>query len=254
MVVTVISSLKPPVEASASPPVYWPSALSGGNYAKLFSQETGFTGYLLNSLVVSLVTVVLTVVVSVLAGYGFARFRFPARGALFGLILAVLMIPYPTLLIPLYVILTKIGLGGNTVGVGLVLTMFQLPFGIYMMRNSFESVPRGVEEAATMDGATVLATLRHVLLPIVRPGIVTVGLYAFVNSWNEFLAPLIFLTDSSSYTLPIALLYVQQGQLGTIDYGALQAGVTTTMLPCVLIFLLLQRYYVSGLIAGAVKS
>lgn len=251
---SVLTSVKTPQDAAASPPHWLPGHVSGANYDKLLHYGIGFTGYLANSVVVSAVTVVLTVAVSVLAGYGFSRYRFPLRGALFAVILTVFMIPYPTILISLYVVLTKVGLGGSTVGVGLVLTMFQIPFAVYLMRNSFDAVPRQLEEAARVDGASTPRLLRTVILPVVRPGIVTVALFAFINSWNEFLAPLIFLTDSSRYTLPVALLSVSQGQLGTIDYGALQAGVTLTMLPCVVIFLALQRYYVSGLVAGAVKS
>lgn len=254
LALSVLTSFKTPADAAASPPSWLPDALSGVNYAKLIDYGIGLPRYLRNSAVVSLTTVVLTVSVSVLAGYGFSRYRFPFRGALFTVILTVFMIPYPTVLISLYVVLTKIGLGGTTFGVGLVLTMFQLPFGIYLMRNSFDSVPRQMEEAARIDGASTARLLLTVVLPVVRPGVVTVGLFAFVNSWNEFLAPLVFLTDSDLYTLPVALLSVRQGQLGTIDYGALQAGVTLTMLPCVVVFLALQRYYVSGLVAGAVKS
>ena len=130
---------------------------------------------------------------------------------------------------------------------------FQLPFAVFMMRNSFDSVPRALEEAARVDGARTFEVIRDVALRIVMPGIVTVALFAFIAAWNEFLGALIFLTDSDKFTLPVMLTSVQTGELGSVTYGPLQAGVTLAMLPCVALFLLLQRYYVNGLIAGALK-
>ena len=122
------------------------------------------------------------------------------------------------------------------------------------MRNSFDSVPREIDESALIDGCTSLSLLYRIMLTVVLPGIITVGLFAFLNAWNEFLAALIFMTDSDNYTLPVQLITVQSGYLGTIDWGALQAGVTVTIFPCLVLFLLLQRYYVRGLVAGAVKG
>ena len=124
---------------------------------------------------VSGLCVVLTLLISTLGGYAFARFRFPGRNALFLLTLAILMVPYATLLIPLYVLLNTLGLQNSLVGVALVLTMFQLPFSTFMMRISFESVPRELDEAAMVDGCSSFSALWRVLLPAVRPGLITVG-------------------------------------------------------------------------------
>jgi multiple sugar transport system permease protein len=122
------------------------------------------------------------------------------------------------------------------------------------MRNAFDSVPREIEEAALLDGCTPFTMLYRVMLSIVRPGVITIGIYAFLNSWNEFLAALIFMTKETSFTLPILLTSVRSGYYGAIDWGALQAGLMVTILPCIIIFLILQRYYISGLTGGATKG
>jgi multiple sugar transport system permease protein len=224
------------------------------NYSRLVHYGSGLGPYVLNTAVVSLVTVVVTVVCTTLGGYAVARLAFPGKNALFLVTLAILMVPYTTILIPLYIVLGWLGLQNSLVGLGLVLAMFQLPFGLFMMRNSFEALPVELEEAALIDGCTPSGALRRVLLRGVAPGMVTVALFSFLASWNEFVAPLIFLTDGSKFTLPVALFNLQSGNLGSVDFGALQAGVVTAAVPCVLIFLLLQRYYVSGFSAGALKG
>jgi multiple sugar transport system permease protein len=135
----------------------------------------------------------------------------------------------------------------------LIYTTFQLPFSIFMMRNAFDAVLKALVEAARIDGASQWTLLIGIMVPIAFPAAATVALFAFLNSWNEFLAALIFLSDQNKFTLPIMLVNVSSGLYGIIDWGALQAGVTITMLPCLVLFLLLQRYYVRGMTAGAVK-
>ena len=129
----------------------------------------------------------------------------------------------------------------------------QLPFSIFMMRNAFDAVPKEIEDAARVDGAPIFSVLHRIMLPLVLPGVATVAIFAFLASWNEFLAALILLTDQKKYTLPVLMAAVRSGQFGTIDWGAVQSGVTLMMAPCLVIFLALQRYYIRGLTAGAVK-
>ena len=224
------------------------------NYQRLFAYGEGISTYLVNSVVVSALTVVGTLVVTVFAGYALARFQFPGKNLLFVATLAILMIPHPTILVPLYTLLKTIGLQNNLIGVALVLIMFQLPFGLFMMRNAFESVPRELEEAATLDGLSNFGALLRVLLRAVLPSMVTVGMFAFLASWNEFLAPLIFLSDSSKFTLPIALVAFRSSNFDSIDFGALQAGIVVTAIPCLLVFTLLQRHYVRGFASGALRG
>ena len=225
-----------------------------GNYVTLAGYQSGIGVYLLNSLFVSALTVALTLIISLLGGYAFARFDFPGKNLLFLSTLAILMVPYATLLIPLYVLLNSVGLSNSLVGVALVLTMFQLPFSTFMMRISFESVPKEMDEAAMVDGCSTFSALWRVLLPAVRPGLLTVGLFAFLASWNDFMAPLILINDTNRMTLPLAVSNLRGQVQGVVDYGATEAGVVVLALPCVLLFLLLQRQYVSGFMSGAFKG
>jgi multiple sugar transport system permease protein len=224
------------------------------NYRRLVAYGDGLAAYLVNTTVVAVITVAVTVTATTLGGYAVARFTFPGRNLLFFVTLAILMVPYTTILIPLYIFLGWIGLQNSLLGLGLVLAMFQLPFGLFMMRNSFEALPVELEEAALIDGCSPTGALLRVLLRGVAPGMVTVALFSFLASWNEFVAPLIFLTDGSKFTLPVALFNMQSGNLGSVDYGALQSGVVAAAVPCLFVFLLLQRYYVRGFTSGALKG
>ena len=248
------NSVKTPAEAIASPPTLLPTELSIENYIKLNEYGDGIYRYTYNSVVASVLTVIGSIVLSTLAGYGFSRFSFPGKNILFVMILATLMIPFQSILIPLFLILTRLDLHNTLFGLSLVYITFQLPFGVFIMRNTFDTVPREIEEAALLDGCSSLSMLYRVMLTIVRPGIITVGIYAFLNAWNEFLAALIFMTREDMFTLPILLVTVRSGYYGAIDWGAVQAGVTITIIPSVILFLMLQRYYISGLMGGALKG
>lgn len=250
---SALTSLETSTEAMASPPVYWPSHFSLENYRKLAAYGQGIRLYLWNSASVATMTVLATLVLSTLGGYGFSRFRFPGRNALFMLILVTLMIPYQSILNPLFILLRILHLQDTQVGLALVYTTFQLPFAVFMMRNAFDAIPIEIEEAAVLDGCNPLNLLRQVMLPLVGPGLATVGLFAFFGSWNELLAALILISDARAFTLPVMLLNAQSGQLGSVNWGVMQAGITLSILPCALLFLLLQRHYIHGLVAGAVK-
>jgi multiple sugar transport system permease protein len=228
--------------------------LSSQHYERLLHYGYGLGNYLTNTTIVVVLTVVLSVVVAVLGGYAFARFDFPGKTLLFVITLAILMVPHATLLIPLYVVLGGVGLLNTLLGLSLVLVMFQLPFSLFMMRNSFDAIPRELDEAALVDGCSTFQAMRMVLLPAVTPGVITVALFAFLTGWNEFIAALILLNDGELFTLPVALVSIQQGDWGIIDFGALQAGVVVSALPCLILFLLLQRAYMSGFTQGAVRG
>ena len=251
---TGLASLRTGTEARQPPLPPWPThGISFDTYKVLDTFGSGVWQHTLNSLLVALGTVVLTVIVSLLAGYGFSRFRFPLKNVFFILIIATLMIPFQSILTPLFIILARLGLNNSLVGLVLVYVTLQLPFSVFMMRNAFDAVPREIEEAARIDGAHDLTLLLRVLLPLVMPGVATVAIFAFLNSWNEFLAALILLSDNDKYTLPVLMTAVRAGRLGAVDWGAVQAGVMVMTLPCLAVFLVLQRYYLRGLMAGAVK-
>ena len=253
MVWSVANSFKPAAAALADPVSLFSSRFSIENYRRLETVGAGWYVYAANSVMIALGTVALTLIVAVPAGYGFSKFKFPGQLALFIVVMATLMIPFQSILTPLFLVLKYLKLQNSQLGLVLIYTTFQLPFSIFMMRNAFDAVPKALVEAARIDGASQWTVLLRIMVPIAFPGVATVALFAFLNSWNEFLAALIFLSDQNKFTLPIMLVNVSSGLYGIIDWGALQAGVTVTMIPCLVLFLLLQRYYVRGMTAGAVK-
>ncbi|MFD5861473.1 carbohydrate ABC transporter permease [Streptomyces chartreusis] len=250
----ILNSFKDTKEANQSPPTWFPQSWSLDNYAKFAEYGSGLGTYLWNSVLVSTLVVVGTVTITVLAGYGFARFQFRGKGLLFSSTLLILMVPHATLLIPLFMVLKWLQLTGTVFGLALVQIMFHLPFATFLMRNSFDSVPQEIEDAALVDGCGTLRAFRFISLPLAIPGIVTVALFTFIASWNEFLLPLVFLNGDDSFTLPVMLANLSTGQYGEVDWGALQAGVVIAMMPVLVLYLFLQRYYVAGLINGAIRG
>lgn len=253
LVLSFLASIKTQADASAVPPHYLPSALSLEGYQHVLNFGAGLWTYVANSLGVAALTIVLCLVLSVPAGFALARFAIPGKNVIFLILLTPLMIPYQALLTPLYLMFAKLGLANSLMGLALVHTILQIPFSVYLMRNAFEAVPRELEEAAVIDGCSTFVSFRRVFLPLVMPGMVTVALFAFIASWNEFLAALIFMNKETAFTVPIMLVSVRTGHLGAVDWGALQAGIMISVLPCILVYVFLQKYYVSGLLGGAVK-
>jgi multiple sugar transport system permease protein len=254
LVMSVLASLKPTAEAAASPPTYLPHSLSLDSYERLWSYQQGLPTYLVNSGGTALLTIAFTLLLTIPAAYALARFPIPAKEVVFVFLLLALIVPYQALLTPMFLMFAKVGLTNTLVGLAIVHTAIQLPFSLYVLRNSLSAVPRELEEAAITDGASSWQVLLRVCIPSTVPAIVTVALFAFIMSWNEFLGALVMMSKGSSFTLPLILAAARtETSLGGTDWGMLQAGVTISIIPCVLVYLLLQRYYVSGLMTGAVK-
>jgi multiple sugar transport system permease protein len=254
IVLSVLASVKTTAEAAAVPPTYVPHELSLDSYQRLWSYQAGLPTYLGNSFATALMTIAFTLALTIPAGYALARFPVPGKELIFVFLLLALIIPYQALLTPIFLMFAQVKLTNTLVGLAIVHTAIQLPFSLYIMRNSFESVPRELEEAALTDGGNSWQILRSIFIPAVVPAIVTVALFAFVTSWNEFLAALVLLSRASTFTLPLILASARaETSLGGTDWGMLQAGITIAMIPCIAIYLLLQKYYVSGLLSGAVK-
>jgi multiple sugar transport system permease protein len=230
------------------------SHLATGNYRTLLSGQDDIIRNVVNSLIVGVLTALLTAVVALLAGYGFALFRFRGSGLVFSLVLLAFMIPFQAVLTPLFLELHFLHLLNSLIGLALFYTTFNLPVGVYVMRNSFLQVPGEIVDAARVDGASVTRTLVSVLRPLVLPGIATTALFAFLFSWTEFLGALTFMTNDSLFTLPVALSNIETGTYGAINYGLLLAGAVIAMIPCVVVYVAMQRYYVRGLISGALKG
>ena len=254
LALSFFASVKPTAEAAASPPTYYPHGLSLDSYQRLWTYQEGLPTYLANSLGTALLTIALTLLLTVPAAYALARFPIPGKEVIFVVLLLALIVPYQALLTPMFLMFAKMGLTNSLLGLAVLHTAIQLPFSLYILRNSFSAVPRELEEAAIMDGASSWQALRRVFVPSTVPAIVTVALFAFIMSWNEFLGALVMMSKSSSFTLPLILAAARtETSLGGTDWGMLQAGIAISIIPCVLVYLLLQRYYVSGLMSGAVK-
>ncbi len=248
----VFRSLLPSTLVTSAPSTADVHHLTVANYSGLI--RGGILHYALNSLLVAVMTAAATAVVATMAGYGFARFRFRGSGVVFALVLATLMVPFQALLTPLFLEMHTLGLTDNLIGLALFYTTFNLPFGVFVMRNTFLQIPWELSEQAAVDGASATRTLVSVLRPLVVPGIATTVLYAFLFSWTEFVGALTFLTSNDLFTLPLALLNMEYGSVGQVNFGYLEAGAVIAMIPCVVLYVALQRYYIRGLTSGVVKG
>jgi multiple sugar transport system permease protein len=254
LVVSISASLKTTQEAAAIPPTYFTHQLSLDSYHRLWSYQAGLLAYLINSGGTALMTIAFCLLLTIPAGYALARFPVPGKELIFVFLLLSLIVPYQSLLTPIFFMFARLHLTNTLVGLAIVHTTIQIPFSVYIMRNSFEAIPREIEEAAVIDGASSLQILFHVCLPAIRPAIVTVSLFAFITSWNEFLGALVIMNRGATFTLPLILANArQETSIGGTDWGLLQAGITISIIPCVLFYVLLQKYYVSGFTSGAIK-
>ncbi|GAA3596968.1 carbohydrate ABC transporter permease [Nonomuraea rosea] len=208
--------------------------------------------YMRNSAIVALGTVLIGAVFALLSATAVARFRFKGRTGFLALLLVAQMIPAEALLIPLFLSVKRLGLYDQLLGLIVAQVALTLPFGIWMLRTFVAAVPKSLEEAAWIDGASRLTTFWKVLFPLVAPGLVATSIFSFITAWNELIMALYLIGDPTKYTMPVALQYFF-GQKGT-DWGAIMASSTMMTIPVVIFFLLVQRRMVSGLVAGAVKG
>jgi multiple sugar transport system permease protein len=251
---SIMASLKTTQEAAAIPPTYFTHQLSLDSYERLWRYQAGLPTYVFNSGATALLTIAFCLMLTIPAGYALARFPIPGKEFIFVFLLLALIIPYQALLTPIFFMFAQLHLTNTLVGLAIVHTAIQVPFSVYIMRNSFESVPREMEEAAVIDGATTWQVLTRIFVPAIRPAIVTVSLFAFITSWNEFLGALVMMNRGAIFTLPLILANArQETSIGGTDWGMLQAGITISIIPCILFYVLLQKYYVSGFTSGAVK-
>jgi len=228
-----------------------PSTINLSNYPRVWN-TIDFPRHFFNSLFVTAMTVLLVVVIATMAGYAFARFRFPARDGIFYLFLASMMIPGQTILIPMYILLQRIGLQNTLPGLSLSYLGGSLPFAIFLMRAFFRTMPTELADAGKIDGCSNLGVFVRIFLPLARPGIATITIFQFVNTWNEFLFATTFISTPEVKTLQSAL-YNAVGQYST-DWTALSTGLVMSIIPLVIVYLVLQRQFIQGLTAGAIKG
>lgn len=233
----------------AYPPSLWPSQPTLSNFGQVW-EAVPFGRYFLNSVLVAAASVGLNLVLASLAAFPLARMRFRGRESLFVGILATMMIPLPVILIPLFVLSQRLGLLNSYAG--LILPTAVSAFGIFLMRQAFLAIPREIEEAAVIDGANPWQVFWQVMLPLTKPSLATLAIFVFVGSWGDFLWPLIVLKDPDLYTLPVGISYLA----GTFsaNWRLIAAGSVLSIIPIVLVFIGLQRFFIGGQTAGAVKG
>jgi multiple sugar transport system permease protein len=242
-------SLMTPGEASTFPPPLLPGHPTLGNYRELFA-HVGLGRYLANSVFLTAVATLLSLVFNVAAGYGFAKLRFAGRDRIFRLLLGALVIPGQVAMVPLFLLLKQLGLV-NTYG-GVIVPAMASVFGIFLVRQYALSIPDELLEAARIDGASEFRIFRLIVVPLLKPIVVTLALFTLLSTWNDFMWPLIVLTDKDLYTLPVALASLSREHVQ--DDEMMMAGSVVTVLPVLLVFLALQRYYIQGLMLGGVKG
>ena len=235
-------------ELSTLPVPLWPKQWLVENYVDPWRQYP-FARWLTNSIVIAVVSVVLTVMINLSAGYAFAKLRFPGRNILFLLILSTLMVPVQVIMIPQFQIVIDLNLLNSTWGV--VIPRLAEAFGLFMARQFFLAIPDELLEAAKCDGAGHFRTFWKIVLPLSKPLIAVLVIFTFMWRWNEFIWPLIVLTDSNSYTLPVGLQFLI-GQFST-NFGPLLAMSFLSILPMLLVFAVFQRYFVEGVARTGIK-
>lgn len=236
-------------EASVFPPRFWPEIPTFDHYIKLFS-NLNIGRYFLNSLILAVSVTLASLVVNSMAGYAFAKFAFRGKRPIFAVLVASMIIPGQVTMLPVFLLLNKMGLLNTYFGI--ILPGMASIFGVFLIRQYLYSVPDSLIEAARIDGAGDFLIYRKIILPLATPVLVTLALFTFMGTWNDFLWPLIVMTREEMYTLPVALA----GLLGehVQDTELMMAGSVVTILPVLLVFLALQKYYLQGIMLGGVKE
>lgn len=245
------TSLKPSADVLTLPPRLIPVQPTLDAYREV-AQSFPLWQALSNSFLVAALTTLGQLVVSSMAGYAFARFRFWGRDVLFTAFLGTLMVPFAVTMTPLFIIVKELGWTNSYLGL-IVPAMFSA-FGIFLMRQFFLSLPTELEEAATLDGSSTLSTFLRVMLPLTGPALATLTVFSFMASWNNFLWPLLIVSDQNLMTLPLALATLQGVYPGQTQWNLIMAGTVVTVAPMILVFLLAQRWVVAGITTSGLKG
>lgn len=247
----VATSFKEHAYVFEIPPQFIPENPTAKNYADAWGSNN-FDRYFLNSLVVAAATTVLSVFLSSMMAYAFARYRFPGKRLLFGLLLIGLMVPTMMLIIPQFLLARTLGVLDSLTGLVLFYTAGTLALNTFLLRGFFENIPKELDEAMIVDGAGPFLRYRKLFLPLAKPALATVAIFSFLASWDEFVWALTVINDPDKRTLPIAIALFQ-GQHQT-SWGLVFAASLIAVVPVVLVFVAFQRHFVSGLTSGALKG
>lgn len=238
------------------PPQWLPNSLYLGNF-KFLLTETNYIRWGINTLIFATSVTLISLVIDTLAGYAFARMNFPGKKLIFGCILATLMVPTAALLAPTYLLVRNLDrwtfglIGLDTFG-GLIIPMTVSPLGVFMMRQFIETLPKGLYEAARIDGASEWRIFTKIVLPLMKPAVVVLGIFVFMQQWANFLWPLVITTKDETRVLTVGIATLQ-GQFVT-NWGVIAAATLMTIAPIIMVFLFFQRWFVQASVAGALKQ
>jgi lactose/L-arabinose transport system permease protein len=246
----LISATLPNNEILAAPPTLLPGVNLGENWREL-NNDLNFVRAVANSVGISIIFTSLAVLISAMSGYAFAKFRFAGRGLLFTVVIAALTIPFEVRAIPQYLLVARdLGLGNTWWAI--ILPWLAYPLGVFFMRQNMLSIPSDLLEAARIDGAGEARIFAQIVLPIMRPALAAVAIVLFLFQWNDYFWPLLILTQKDAYTIPVALGTLVG--LTRVSWGGIMVGTAIATLPFLILFLWLQRYFIAGITAGAVKD
>lgn len=246
----ILSSLKGKGEIAGNPTAFFPQVISFENYQIVFEQM-GFGTNVLNSILIAGGTTLLAITISCLGAYGIVRFMPRLGNAITRVLITTYMFPAILLAVPYSIIMGKLGLVNNRIGLIIVYMTFSVPYAVWLLVGFFKTVPLEIEEAARVDGATKIQTFTKVVMPIVAPGVVAVAIYTFINAWNEFLYSLILMNSSSKMTAAVALKSLEGQEV--LDWGVMMAASALVVIPSVIFFMLIQKRIAGGLAQGSIK-
>ena len=245
----VSASLMPSGEASTFPPHFFPTKITFAHYFDLFTRLS-LGRYLANSAFIAITVTILSLAINSMAGYAFAKLRFRGRDKLYRVLSAALVLPVQVSMLPLFLLLKNMGMINTYWGV--IIPGLSSIFGIFLVRQYALSIPEEMLDAARVDGASELRIFWSIVVPGIVPILATLSIWTFLATWNDFMWPLIVLSDESHYTLPVALANLSGEHVQ--DTELMMAGSVITVIPVLLVFLFLQRYYIQGVMAGSVKG
>jgi multiple sugar transport system permease protein len=254
----ITTSLKPVSETMLTPPRWIPSTWQFGNYARAVTYGSDVLGYVpfleygKNTLLLCVLVVVGAVISNSLIAYAFARLQWPGRDVFFGITLATMMIPFPVLMVPMFALFREFGWVGTFRPLWIP-AWFGSAFNIFLLRQFFLTIPRELSDAAVVDGCSQFQVFRYIILPLSKPALAVVALFQFLFTWNDFLGPLIYLTDQRMFTLSLGLQFYQSQHGGT-EWHLLMAAATIVVLPIIVLFFFTQRTFIQGVALTGVKG
>ncbi|MDU7337747.1 MAG: carbohydrate ABC transporter permease [Clostridium sp.] len=250
---TFLTSLKTNDEIYAATLTILPTKVTFDHYIKVVTQMGDFLKYFRNSVVVSLWSVLATVVFSASMGYAFSKMNFKFKNFYLGFVLFILTLPYVIYLIPIYIMESKMDLIDTSWGLILPYIATNLPMSVFIMRGQFNNVPNTLGEAATIDGCNNWQVFSKIMLPVVKPGVATVIIFTFINVWGEFTYGRTLTATSKAQTLPVGITFLRD-EAASWQYGTLTATIILSLIPLLIIFLSMQKYFISGIMEGALKG